>query len=113
MNLYKPNTNEEMTSEQEKATKALNELLLFTMSIKDQKKSSKHIWKQIDNLSTFIYKANIQFLPRGGEIPPHFFKRNKSMRRQKQKQLQTKINNYRILLSLITGITFGYILGAL
>jgi len=66
MNTYKPNTNEEMTNEQEKATRALNELLLFTMSIKDQKKSSKysiantrHIWKQIDILSAFIYKSNI------------------------------------------------------
>jgi len=59
MNPYKPNTNEEMSTEQEKATKALNELLLLTMNIKDQKKSSKHIWKQIDILSTFIYKAKI------------------------------------------------------
>ena len=56
MNPYKPNTNEEMSTEQEKATKALNELLLLTMNIKDQKKSSKHIWKQIDILSTFTFQ---------------------------------------------------------
>jgi len=35
------------------------------------------------------------------------------MSRQKQKELQTKIYNYRILFSLITGITLGYFLGAL
>jgi len=53
-----------------------------------------------------------KFLPRGVKFPP-IFKRKIIMRRQKQKQLQTKINNYRILLSLIMGITFGYFLGAL
>ena len=58
MNPYKPNTNEEMSTEQEKATKALNELLLLSMSGKN-KATKDAIWDQIDILSTFIYKANI------------------------------------------------------
>ena len=61
MNAYKLNTNEEMSTKQEKATKALNELLLLTMSSRcfNSVDGRKHIWEQIDILSAFIYKSDI------------------------------------------------------
>jgi len=35
------------------------------------------------------------------------------MRRRQQQQLENKINSYRIIFTLITGIFIGYLLGGL
>jgi len=59
MNKFKPNSNEEMSAEQAKTTRALNELLSFALSKRPSNKFDENwnkIWEQADIISTFIFK---------------------------------------------------------
>jgi len=53
---FKPNSNEEMSADQEKATLALNELLSFAMSGAWSSLVKDDIWKEADIIRDFIFK---------------------------------------------------------
>tara|TARA_R110002020_G_scaffold108885_2_gene252200 strand:+ start:8403 stop:8585 length:183 start_codon:yes stop_codon:yes gene_type:complete len=55
-NKFKPNSNEEMSADQEKATLALNELLSFAMSKARSSLEKDDIWKEADIIRDFIFK---------------------------------------------------------
>ena len=54
MNPYKRNTNEEMRSDQKKATVALNELLSFAMSGRLPASQKDEVWTYVDVIKDFI-----------------------------------------------------------
>jgi len=53
---FKPNSNEKMSAEQAKATKALNELLSFAMSGARSSLVKDEVWKEADVIRDFIFK---------------------------------------------------------
>ena len=58
MNSFKPNSNEEMGSDEMKTVKALNELIIYAMSSTLSPVIKDEIWKQADIVSAYIFKAN-------------------------------------------------------
>jgi len=55
MNLYKRDTNEEMSSKEMKTVRALNELIMYAMSSTLSPVVKDEIWKKADIVSAYIF----------------------------------------------------------
>ena len=55
MNTFKPNSNKEMSSNEMKTVRALNELIMYAMSSTYSPVVKDEIWKQADIVSAYIF----------------------------------------------------------